>query len=86
MTDEIATESSFTFGPLYDLLRNRFPEHRTDTGRFDVPRFADDLKMSNEGVYKWLRANKITPDGAKNVVAMSKGRATLEDFHKFVFA
>jgi len=86
MSEASQVESTFTFGPLYDLLKGRFPGHRTDTGRFDVPRFATDLGMSNEGIYKWLRANKISPEGAKKVVALSRGRAKIEDFTKFVLA
>lgn len=85
MTDAAQAESSFTFGPLYDLLKAKFPDYRTDTGRFDVPRFSTDLNMSHEGVYKWLRKNKISPDGARKVVSLSRGRAEINDFTAFVF-
>jgi len=86
MSDAGQVESTFTFGPLYDLLKCKFPAYRTDTGRFDVPRFANDLQMSNEGIYKWLRANKISPEGVRKAVALSRGRAKIEDFTKFIFA
>ena len=85
MTKTNQAASGYTMGPLYDVLRKTFPDY-VDRGRLDVPEFAEALGMSHEGVYKWLRANKLTPKNAKRLAEMSEGRATLKDFQKFVFA
>lgn len=59
---------------LHKLLSSRFPEFRTKQRVFDVPAFAEAIKMSAEGVYKWLRADKISPEGVKKVVELAKDR------------
>ena len=81
-------ESTYTFGPLYDLLRKALPAYRTPSGRLNVPKLAKDLGadgMSREGVYKWLRANRLTPPNAKKLVDLGDGRLKIEQLHQFVF-
>lgn len=80
------TQRPFSFGTLYDFLMEKFPEHRTKQQVFDVPRFAGDLGMSNEGVYRILRANKLNPDQAKKIESISDGRIVREETVPFVFA
>lgn len=71
--------------PLYKLLDTTFTDFRTERGLFDVIKFAKAIEMTAEGVYKWLRADKLSIDGAKRVVALSEGRLKLEDLTAFVF-
>lgn len=74
-------------GDLHRLLSARFPDYKTKQGIFDVPAFADSLSMSAEGVYKWLRADKLSPEGAKKIIALQAGRKnplTQEDLFVFV--
>lgn len=35
-------------------------------------------------VYRWLGGNKISPKGAKSIIAISDGRLTREDFAPFL--
>lgn len=72
---------------LYRLLADRFAEFRTKQGLFDVPGFAAAINMSAEGAYKWLRSDKLSPEGAKKIVALSgdrKNALTLEDLYVYV--
>lgn len=94
MSQTPPVESEFTMGSLYTLLKGKFPDYRTLNGRLDVPRLAARLSMSHEGVYKWLRTNRLTPDNAKRLVELAnegrrplEGRAwaSLKEFHPFVF-
>ncbi len=85
-TTSSRTARPYSFGPLYDLLMDRFPKHRSAQGVLDVPKLAKDIKRSHEGVYKWLRENKITVDGAKRLVELSKDRVKYEEFLPFLFA
>lgn len=75
-----AADQPFTEKGLYKLLVRSFPECRTRQHIFDVRKFSDLLTMSPEGVYKWLRADKLSADGASkvlNLVPEGKHRATL---------
>jgi hypothetical protein len=73
-----------SFGPLNDLLWEIFPDHRTPQGVFDVQRLAADIERTNEAVYKWLRDNKITPDGVKRLCKAAGRRAKQADFLPFL--
>lgn len=82
-----------TFGPLYDLLFARFPEHRSAQGLLDVDRLAGDCGTSHETVYRLLRKNRLSPKWAKKIIEISgrQKRAegdpppiTKEDVIKFV--
>lgn len=82
----MSDDKTFTFGPLYDQLRLDFPDYVTPNGRFDVPRFAAEIDMSAEGIYKWLRSNRLRPANVARILALSGGRADREDYIQFVFA
>lgn len=75
---EAAVPQTFYEKPLFKLINARFPEFRTSQGIFDVREFGKAISMSHEGIYKWFRANKMSPDGVKKVVALSKDAETGE--------
>lgn len=83
----------YSFGPLYDLLVEKFPNHRTVQGVFDVPGFARELGRSHEAVYKAVRGNRLTADMARRVIELSekytddpKKRVTKHDLTDFLLA
>lgn len=85
------TTRPFSFGPLYDFLFESFPEHRSSQGIFDVPRFADDMGVSKEAVYRLLRKNKVNPEQTDKIVSLlhPNRQVTADDyapFLPFVFA
>lgn len=59
-------------GPLYRLLAERLPLCCNESGVLQVATLADKLKMSVEGVYRWLRADEISKRGRKRVVALAE--------------
>lgn len=72
---------------LHAFLNGAFPEFRTKQRVFDVPGFATAIGMSAEGVYKWLRTDRVSPDGARKVIALSKTHKRplkSEDLTKYV--
>lgn len=83
----------YSFGPLYDLLVEKFPNHRTVQGVFDVPGFARDLNRSHEAVYKAVRQNRLTPDMARRIIELSEAkteepekRVTKHDLTEYLFS
>jgi len=55
----------YTFGPLYDLLKTHFPDHRSPQGLLDIPRLARDMGFAHETIYRAVRGNAEAgyPDG-----------------------
>lgn len=51
------------------LLRACPPDEK---GNRSISRLAEHLGMSAYGVYKWINAGKITPEGAKRLMALTK--------------
>lgn len=43
------------------------------------------LGVSRMAVWKWLKNNRLTPNRAAQIVAMSEGRVSLKDLHRFVY-
>lgn len=41
--------------------------------------------MSKWGIRKWINNKKIPPERAKQIVELSEGRVTLEEFHPYVY-
>jgi hypothetical protein len=41
--------------------------------------------VSRQGINKWIRREKISPERAMQVVAISEGRVKIEDFHPYVY-
>lgn len=73
-----------SFGPLWDLLFAKFPDHRTSQGILDVPRLAKELGRSPEYVYRMLRPSQMTPEQGLAFVKLSDGRITPKDLSPFV--
>lgn len=72
---------------LHQLLTDRLPQFRTKQRVFDVPEFAAAIQMSAEGVYKWLRADKMSPEGVRRVIKLTENTAkplTLQDLYIYV--
>lgn len=55
-------------GPLYALLLRKLPVCRDTDGTLNIKRLHEGVGMSHEGVYKWLRANRISPGGVDKVI------------------
>jgi len=70
---------------LHVLLAKAFPERRTSRyDVFDIEWLAIKLKVTDEGVYTWLRANALTMKRARQIVALRECRIELEDLLPFV--
>jgi hypothetical protein len=88
-------------GPLYTFLSDVFPTYRTILGKFDVLRMAQELHLSHEAVYKWLRKREgrcLTPQNADRILELALQEAnadvlrktgvprpTIRDFDIFVY-
>lgn len=59
-------------GPLYELLLRKLPVCREGDGTLNIKRLHEGVGMSHEGVYKWLRANRISPGGVEKVIELGK--------------
>lgn len=70
------------WGDLYPLLIRVQTKREVET--LDVPKLAETCKMSEEGVYKWLRSNKLPFKKAEFLCEKSKGRVTIEEFLPFI--
>jgi hypothetical protein len=77
-------EIRFYRKPLYKLLATTFARFETGQGLFDVAGFAAAIGMSHEGVYKWIRSDRISPIGARKVIELSAGVITKEQMLPFV--
>lgn len=94
--------SNFKSGALYKNLVHVLPEFALDpfseAPTLNVLRLCKAAEMSPEGVYKWLRSSKLTPQKASLLVKIANrpdnlklletlGRVppTVQDFTQFVF-
>lgn len=92
MPREQETQRPTPFGDLYQLLERIFPEHRSSRDHvLDVKRLASEINLTSEGVYKWLRADRLPMKRARKLIELAnKGRsendliADLSDFLPFV--
>ena len=57
-------------GNLYDLLVAKLPVCLTEGGTLSVADLAERLKMSPEGVYRWLRADEISKRGLRKLTEL----------------
>lgn len=75
--------------PLHILLCELFPHHRTILGFFAVNQLAEELGLSYEAVYQWLRKGRLTPQNARVLMnhAGQVGSRTpdLREFDVYVF-
>lgn len=78
-------EKRFWDGELYKLLIERVVGFRTPRGQFSIAAFSKKMGSTSEGLYKFLRSDHITVDGAKKIIAASGGTITQEDLTKFLF-
>ena len=62
----------YTFGPLYDLLLERFPEHRSQQKVFDVPRLARDMGLAHETIYRCVRNDELKISVAHKLLELSR--------------
>jgi hypothetical protein len=54
----------YSYGPFYDLLVERFPEHRTVQHVFDVPRLGRELGVTGETTHRMFRHDRVHPKKA----------------------
>lgn len=70
---KLAPRRPYTFGPLYDLLVERFPGFRSKQNVFDVPGFARELGVSHETGYKIVRQQEpLKISAALRLLALSR--------------
>jgi hypothetical protein len=70
-------------GPLHDLLLKACPPDAE--GVKSIPVLARAMKLSPWAIYRWIENARITPDRANEVVKLSKGGVTLEEFYPHIF-
>lgn len=80
-----ALHRRFWENDLYNLLASRISNCRTGRGLFDVAGYAKRMEMTPEGLYKYLRSDRLTVDGARRIIAASGGKITEQDMLPFVF-
>ena len=68
VTTRIPGRPDWAAGPLYTLMMEIFPDHRTKLGVLDIPRLTGDLNKSHEAIYKWLRQGKMKPSNARAII------------------
>ena len=76
MTDA-SPKSDAIKGGLYDLLAKKLPMCVSENGTLSVADLAEALKMSPEGVYRWLRADEISKRGLRKLTELSHTDANL---------
>lgn len=86
MSDDKVHMEEWRDGPLYKLLYRRLAWlHSPQQSKIiDVHKLAEALGYSHEAVYKWLRAGKLSPKGAKALVKISRKKLALRDLYPFV--
>ena len=68
---------------LHSLLLKAVPEN--EHGNKTLTELARIMVVSRQGINKWIRREKISPERAMQVVALSEGRVKIEDFHPYVY-
>jgi hypothetical protein len=74
----------YSYGPFYDLLVERFPEHRTVQNVFDVPRLGRELALTGETTYRLFRHDLVPPKTAVKLLALhttERERLRKKDIH-----
>lgn len=100
-SSETPQRLSWTQSPLYRELLAVFPDYRTKQQNvLDVERIAEQIGMTEEGIYKWLRQGRIlSSKGVQKLVELAnkpenkaalerRGRTppTNQDFARFMLA
>ena len=69
---------------LQKILLRAVPDD--ENGHKTISNLARHLKLSRWAVQQWISKNKISPDRAKQVAALSEGRVSTEDLEKFFYS
>ena len=69
-------------GPLHRLLLKASP--KDETGRRSIAVLASAIDRNPRTLYHHCKQGRIPGRLAKEIVAVAKGRVTLEDFHRFL--
>jgi hypothetical protein len=56
-----------------------------DRGKKTLTELSRIIRVSKQGIRKWIRKQKISPERAMQIVAISEGRVQIEDFHPYVY-
>ena len=70
-------------GPIHDLLLSCSPDD--EKGEKSITTLAKALDLTHTAIYKWIENKKIPAKWAQQMVELSKGAVTLEDFHVYVY-
>ena len=70
-------------GPLQDLFLRACPANKD--GMKSIPILARRLNRSPQSLYYCISVERITPKVVLEIIALSDGRVSLEDFHKYVY-
>jgi hypothetical protein len=69
---------------LYHLLYTALPDFRTPNQFLDVRKLAEEIGISHEGVYLWLRADRLPPKRVKALVELSRNKLSKGTLVKYV--
>jgi hypothetical protein len=70
------------WGELYDLLKRAFPGC-VKNDRLSVEALTERIEVSKEGIYKWVRADRISVAQAHRLVKLSR-HVTINDFVPYI--
>lgn len=68
---------------LHRLLLKATPKNRH--GRQTISHLASLLGLTTNGVYMWIRKDRIEPQRVMQIVNLSEGRVSISDFSRYVF-
>lgn len=69
---------------LHRLLLRAVPENKH--GNKTISHLATMLECTRATIFNWINDEKLPALRAKQIVDLSEGHVTLDDFHKFVYA
>ena len=78
------SDRPFWEGELYKLLSRNVTTCFTPRGQFSVAMFATRMGYSSEGLYKYLRSDRLTMNGAKAVMIAADGLISEEQLAPFM--
>jgi len=70
-------------GDLQDLLLKVCPPG--EAGKKSIPVLAKKLGVTHQYLYRWIAENTVPAKFVPTLVSLSDGRATIEEFHPYVF-
>ena len=68
---------------LHVLLLKAVPENKL--GNKTLTELSRIMRVSRQAMRKWINMGKRPPERAQQVVAISRGRVKLEEFHPYVY-